>query len=92
MPPQEAPDDYEIATNRAHRRSEFGELVFARLGLDHRDHLEVDPGLYRPSELQVIYGDPAKAKAALGWRYDLSFEDLIARLVEDELSLPARAE
>jgi GDP-D-mannose dehydratase len=42
--------------------------------------------------LQVIYGDPAKAKAALGWRYDLSFEDLIARLVEDELSLPARAE
>lgn len=89
---QEEPDDYVIATNRAHRLSEFVELVFARLGLDHRDHLEVDPGLYRPSELQVIYGDPAKAKAALGWRYDLSFEDLIARLVEDELSLPARTE
>lgn len=81
------PDDYIIATNQAHTLRRFTEAVFQYLDLDCKRHLEEDPKLYRPSELDIIYGDPAKARKQLGWQYQMSFEELIARLVEDEIEL-----
>ncbi len=82
---QDEPNDYIIATGEAHSLREFVELVFSHAGLDWKDHVAIDEGLYRPSEIDVIYGNPAKAKAKIGWTYNLVFEDLIKRLVEEEL-------
>ncbi len=84
---QHRPDDYIIATNQAHTLRQFVEAVFQYLGLECRRYLREDPALYRPSELDIIYGDPAKARRELGWHYQMSFHDLIARLVEDEIKL-----
>ncbi len=81
------PDDYIIATNQAHTLRQFVEAVFQYLDLDCRRYLQEDPALYRPSELDIIYGNPAKARRELGWHYQMSFPDLIARLVQDELAL-----
>ncbi len=82
---QDEPDDYVIATGEAHRLQEFVELVFSQTGLDWKEHVTIDEALYRPSEIDMLYGNPAKAKTKIGWDYTLSFETLIERLVEEEL-------
>jgi len=84
---QDQPRDYVIATRRAHTLRQFARRLFACLDLELEEHLEIDPSLYRPSELEVIYGDPARARRELGWDYDLDLEGLVARLVEDEMRL-----
>jgi GDPmannose 4,6-dehydratase len=82
---QDYAEDYIIATNEPHSLKEFVELVFACLGLDWEEHVILDQGLYRPSDIDVIYGNPEKAKRKLGWDYGLGFEELIKVLVQDEL-------
>jgi len=82
---QEEANDYVIATGESHSLREFAKLAFARLSLNWEEHVIIDKDLYRPSEIDVIYGNPAKAKAKIGWEYNLSFENLIKRLVEEEL-------
>jgi GDPmannose 4,6-dehydratase len=82
---QDQPDDFVIATGEAHSLREFVELAFSHTGLDWREHMTIDETLYRPSEIDVIYGNPAKAKAKIGWEYSLPFENLIKRLIEEEL-------
>ena len=81
---QPRPDDYVIATGEAHALREFVALAFAAVGLDAERYVEVDPALYRPADIEVIYGDPSKARRELDWRYDLSFPALIERLVDGE--------
>jgi len=81
---QDMPNEYVIATNEAHSLKEFVERAFACLDLDWEEFTEIDARLFRPSDIDIIYGDPAKAKTGLGWKYDLTFGDLINRLVEDE--------
>ena len=82
---QDDPDDYVIATGEAHSLREFIELAFSHAGLDWEEHVVIDEALYRPSEIDIIYGNPCKAKSKIGWDYNLSFENLIKRLVEEEL-------
>ena len=82
---QEQPDDYIIATGEAHSLKEFVELVFKHLGLNWQDHVTLDKDLYRPSDIEIMSGDPTKARTKLGWQYKLSFEDLTGLLVEEEL-------
>ncbi len=82
---QDDPDDYVIATGEAHSLQEFVELAFSHAELDWREHVTIDETLYRPSEIDIIYGNPAKAKAKIGWEYNLPFKNLIKRLVEEEL-------
>lgn len=82
---QEKPDDYVIATGEAHSLREFGELAFAHLGVNWQELVVIDENLYRPSDIDIIYGDASKAMAKLGWSYHLRFEDLIKLLVEEEL-------
>lgn len=82
---QDDPDDYVIATGEAHSLREFIGLAFSAAGLDWKRHVTVDENLYRPSEINVIYGNPAKAKSRIGWMYNISFENLIKQLVEEEL-------
>jgi len=82
---QEEANDYVIATGESHSLQEFAKLAFANLSLNWEEHVIIDKNLYRPSEIEVIYGDPAKAKARIGWEYNLPFGNLIKLLVEEEL-------
>jgi GDPmannose 4,6-dehydratase len=79
---QDAPNDYVIATGQTHSVREFCELAFSSVGLDYRDHVVVDPELYRPAEVDLLIGNSAKAKAELGWCSRTSFEELVHLMVE----------
>jgi len=81
---QEKADDYILATNEAHSLEEFVSAVFEVLKLNWRDHVEIDLGLYRPADIEVMRGDPRKAKEKLNWEYDISFPQLIETLVREE--------
>lgn len=81
------PDDYVIATGENHSVQEFLELAFDRLGLDWHKHVETDPRFLRPSEVDVLMGDSSKARQVLGWRPKVSFEQLVAMMVDADLEL-----
>jgi GDPmannose 4,6-dehydratase len=68
-----------------HSLEEFVRKVFMGLDLDFEKFVEIDKSLYRPVDLEIIYGDNSKAKKVLGWQYNMRFDDLIDKLVEDEI-------
>lgn len=80
------PGDYVVATGEAHTVREFAELAFARVGLNYEDHVEIDPRFYRPSEVDVLLGDPSKARRVLGWEPKTSFADLVKEMVDAALA------
>jgi len=84
---QEQPDDYVIATGQCHSVEDFLKKAFALLELDYRTYLDIDPTLYRPSEVMVLMGNYSKAERVLGWRPRVSFEELIREMVESDLAL-----
>jgi len=79
-------DDYVLATGRLHSVEELVAAAFAVVGLNWRDHVEYDAGLVTSVEPMAPCGNPAKAKRMLGWQNTVSFEEMIARLVESELN------
>ncbi|HEX5707251.1 MAG TPA: GDP-mannose 4,6-dehydratase [Pyrinomonadaceae bacterium] len=79
---QDVPDDYVIATGETHTVGEFLEEAFSHLGLDWRDYVEIDPKYYRPAEVDLLVGDPSKARRVLGWEPKVTFKEL-ARLMVD---------
>ena len=79
------PDDFIIATGEAHSVREFVEKAFARVDLDYQDYVVVDPALLRPAETSSLLGDPAKAKHCLGWNPCVSFDELVAMMVDADL-------
>ena len=87
---QDNPDDYVIATGENHSVREFLEEVFAYLDLDYRAHVEIDPRYYRPTEVDVLLGDPSKAKRVLGWAPRVSFRELARLMVDADMVLAAR--
>ena len=87
---QEAPDDYVVATGETHRVQEFVERAFARLELDWQKHVVIDPRYFRPSEVDVLVGDAAKARAKLGWQPTVTFEQLVDLMVDHDLSVAKR--
>ena len=88
---QPEPDDYVIATGETHSVREFAEIAFAHVGLDYEEHVQVDPRLLRPAEVELLIGDAGKAKERLGWSYDIPFEDLVIEMVEADLKLFAKS-
>jgi len=80
------PDDYVIATGDSRRLEDFIQLVFDRLGLNWRDHVEHDVRLMRPTDFAVGRANPAKARTKLGWQAKLKLEDIVERMVEAQLS------
>jgi GDPmannose 4,6-dehydratase len=84
MVQQQVPDDYVIATGTTHSVREFIELAFESAGLDWKKHVETDPDLYRPAEVELLIGDPSKAKRELNWRHEVTFEGLVAEMVESD--------
>jgi GDPmannose 4,6-dehydratase len=82
---QDAPDDYVVATGRTHAVREFVRLAFAAADLDWEPYVVVDPRFYRPAEVDLLVGDPSKARTVLGWEPEVSFEALVERMVRADL-------
>ena len=78
---QKNPDDYVIATGKAHSLEEFVAAVFREYKLDWKDYVDTDPDLFRPSDLYWSQGDPSKAKEKLGWQASYSMMDVIRLMV-----------
>jgi GDPmannose 4,6-dehydratase len=88
---QSQPDDFVIATGVTHSVRELVEIAFAHVGLDWKDHVEIDPALLRPVENDPLTGDPAKAMKILGWKPTVTFEALVRMMVDNDLSLLSKA-
>jgi GDPmannose 4,6-dehydratase len=84
---QEKPDDFVIATGETHSVREFAEKVFAKLGLDYNKYVIVDQRYFRPTEVDVLLGDSAKAKLIFGWQPKINFENLIDMMIAADLEL-----
>jgi GDPmannose 4,6-dehydratase len=82
---QETPEDFVIATGRTHRVRDFCRLAFDTVGLNWEDHVVQDQRFYRPAEVDLLVGDPSRAKRVLGWHPETSFEDLVQRMVHADL-------
>ena len=90
MVQQDEPDDYVVATGETHEVREFCELAFARVGLDYKDFVVQDERYMRPAEVDLLVGDPSKAKEKLGWEPDVSFRQLVEMMVDADLELVER--
>jgi len=81
------PDDFVLATGVGATVEQFAEASFRVAGLDHRDHVEIDPSYYRPAEVNYLLGDPAKAEAVLEWRTTTQWDELARIMVEADVQL-----
>jgi GDPmannose 4,6-dehydratase len=84
---QEAPDDYVVATGESHTVRELLDAAFGEVGLDWERHVEHDPRYLRPTEVDVLEGDAARARERLGWRPRVGFEELVRMMVQSDLEL-----
>ncbi len=87
---QDEPDDYVVATGETHSVEEFVERAFARVGLDHKKYVEVDPELIRPAEVDLLVGNASKAQQRLGWKATVTFEGLVDLMVDADVEHVAR--
>ncbi len=82
---QEKPDDYVVATGETHTVKELVQVAFERVGLKWEDYVVIDPAFIRPAEVDLLIGDPAKAKKMLGWEPKTSFIELVHMMVDSDL-------
>jgi len=90
-------DDFVVATGKTHSVREFVSLAFELAGLDYRKYVVSDPTLYRPAEVEILVGDPAKAHSFLGWSACRTFRSLVAEMLDADcrlvgVPLPAQSE
>ena len=83
----EKPDDYVIATGVTHSVREFLDATFGYLDLDWNQYVEIDPRYYRPAEVDLLQGDPSKARRELGWEPRVSFQEMVKLMVDHDLEL-----
>jgi len=82
---QDEPDDYVVATGETHSVREFLDIAFGYVNLNWQDYIEFDERYLRPAEVELLIGDPAKAKQKLGWEPSVTFEQLVFLMVEADL-------
>ncbi len=83
---QDRPDDYVVATGETYQVKEFVQLAFEAAGVpDWEKYVRQDPRFFRPAEVDLLVGDPSKAQEQLGWKREISFPDLVRRMVEHDL-------
>ena len=86
MVQHETPNDYVVATGETHSVREFLDIAFRHIGIDDWDEFVViDPEFYRPAEVDYLLGIPAKAKRVLGWEPEISFQQLVERMVDSDV-------
>ncbi len=82
---QDKPDDYVVGTGETHSVRELVEAAFAHVDLDWRKHVVLDPNFVRPAEVDLLVGDPAKARRELGWKAEVDFRGLVRMMVDADL-------
>ncbi len=87
---QDAPDDFVAATGQTHTVREFCEIAFDRVGLDYEKHVVVDERFVRPAEVDLLLGDPSKAKRVLGWEPTVTFQGLVEMMVDADMERLSR--
>ncbi|MEM9347275.1 MAG: GDP-mannose 4,6-dehydratase [Planctomycetota bacterium] len=87
---QDTPDDYVVATGTTQTVREFCEHAFGRVDLDYNNYVEIDSRYYRPAEVDLLWGDPTKAKEKLGWVPRVGFKELVEMMVDADMGLAAR--
>ncbi|HBQ99018.1 MULTISPECIES: GDP-mannose 4,6-dehydratase [unclassified Roseofilum] len=88
---QDEPDDYVIATNETHSIREFLDIAFTHVGLSWQDYVEFDERYLRPAEVDLLIGDPSKAKEKLGWEPSVTFEELVKLMVDSDREVLEKA-
>ena len=86
---QDTPDDYVVATGETHSVRDFLEIAFGHVDLNFEDYVVIDPEFIRPAEVELLLGNPAKARDTLGWKPEVSFEQLVTRMVEADMDRQA---
>ncbi len=86
---QDEPDDYVVATGDTHTIREFLEAAFTQVDLNWEDYVEIDPRYFRPTEVELLVGDPAKAREKLGWEPKVKFAGLAKLMVDADVQLLA---
>jgi GDPmannose 4,6-dehydratase len=81
---QPQPDDFVVSTGECHSVREFVEVAFSYAGLDYTKYIITDPELFRPSEVNLLQGDAAKARRVLGWSDCVKFEELVHEMVDED--------
>ena len=82
---QDTPDDFVVATGRTTTVRDMCKIAFDYVGLDYNQYVTIDPKFYRPAEVEILLGNPAKAKAKLGWEAKTSLHELITMMVDADL-------
>lgn len=83
---QDTPDDYVVAMGETHTVKELVQLAFERVGLNWEDYVVIDPAFIRPAEVDLLIGDPTKAKTELKWEPQTSFVELVHMMVDSDLA------
>ncbi|MEM7694434.1 MAG: GDP-mannose 4,6-dehydratase [Pseudomonadota bacterium] len=83
---QETPDDYVVATGKTTSVRDMVNIAFDYVGLKSDDHLVIDPALFRPAEVDVLLGNPAKAQATLGWEAETTLQHMIEEMVDADIA------
>ena len=91
MVQRDEPEDLVVASGESHSVREFCELAFAEVGLDYRDYVIQDEKFYRPAEVEHLIGDSSKAREALGWEPQYTFQELVKEMVHRDLELAGKA-
>jgi GDPmannose 4,6-dehydratase len=85
---QDQPDDYVVATGETHSIEEFLTLAFQEVGLDDwRNYVRQDPRFFRPAEVDLLIGDPTKAREKLGWVPEVDFPTLVSMMVQNDIAI-----
>lgn len=82
---QDTPDDYVVGTGETHSVEEFVQIAFDHVGLDWKRYVIIDPAFYRPAEVDLLLGDPTKAKRELKWEPQVSFPQLVKSMVDSDV-------
>ncbi len=86
----DSPDDFVVATGQTHSVRELCDVAFAAAGLDYQDHVVVDPAFIRPAEVDLLVGDPSKARQQLDWTCEVDFYSLVEMMVAADIDALAR--
>jgi GDPmannose 4,6-dehydratase len=82
---QDRPQDYVVGTGELHSVEEFVDIAFSHVDLNWRDYVVIDPKFFRPAEVELLLADPSKAHRELNWRPEMSFNELVTTMVDNDL-------